>query len=139
MNPKEVINEILANLKKNKNNNGSSVLLLSGDLGAGKTTTTKYIAEKLGIDDIVNSPTFVLRKEYETKDFDFKKLIHFDLYRIEKENEIQGIGLPEALLKKETLIVVEWPEKLREGFFKNAVFVNINVEKEERIFDIKNI
>ena len=84
-----------------------AVILLSGDLGAGKTTLVQAIAQGLGIAEPVNSPTFVLLNEYLTGR---SPLYHFDLYRLEPE-EIDALGL-EELLAGAGLKAIEWPDRL---------------------------
>jgi tRNA threonylcarbamoyladenosine biosynthesis protein TsaE len=89
------------------------LLILSGDLGAGKTTLVKGIAEALDAADAgeVTSPTFTLIHEYEgTLDGKPVKLFHLDLYRIEGERQLETLGLDE-LLTTDALVLVEWGEK----------------------------
>ncbi len=84
------------------------VLLLSGDLGAGKTVLTRGVAEALGIDPgEVQSPTFTLIREHEGSG---GRLIHLDLYRLEPE-EAWDLGL-EELFASPGVKVVEWAERL---------------------------
>lgn len=91
----------------------AKVLFLEGDLGAGKTTFTKALAEALGIDkEEVHSPTFILKKEYRSAHDFFKKLIHIDAYRFESPDEIKVLKLAGDVDRHDTLIVVEWPSKL---------------------------
>lgn len=90
----------------------ATVVGLSGDLGAGKTTLVQGIAKTLGITETVTSPTFVIAKWYETNVTEWKTLIHIDAYRIEAEEELIPLGWEEMLNTPETLIVVEWPEKI---------------------------
>ena len=84
-----------------------SVVLLYGDLGAGKTTFVQGLASGLGVPEehYVSSPTFALINEYPGK----MKLYHVDLYRLEPE-DIEDLGLPE--LASEGVMVVEWAERL---------------------------
>ena len=84
--------------------NRSCVVFLKGDLGAGKTTFTKYFAKIFGIEDTIVSPTFVLRKDY-------KNLIHIDGYRFEKEEEGRSLELERELQDKGKVIFIEWPER----------------------------
>jgi len=91
----------------------AKVLFLEGDLGAGKTTFTKELAEVLGITkEDVHSPTFILKKEYKGQHPFFKKLIHIDAYRFDEPKEAEVLKLAEDLKEHDTLLVVEWPSKL---------------------------
>jgi tRNA threonylcarbamoyladenosine biosynthesis protein TsaE len=80
------------------------VILLGGDLGAGKTTFTQGLAGALGVTDPVTSPTFTLLRSYEGREF---RLLHADVYRLEHMHEIIDLGLPE-LLEEGAAAVVEW-------------------------------
>lgn len=97
------------------------VILLDGDLGSGKTTLTKGIARAIGIESVVNSPTFTLMKKYKSKDR-LKTLYHLDLYRLEGvgsdfdlEEYIDGLGM----------IVVEWPFQAKDLLPKDYLLVQI--------------
>lgn len=88
-------------------------LILRGDLGAGKTTLVKGIAEALDAadPDEVTSPTFTLIHEYEgTLAGKAIKLYHLDLYRIETERQLDTLGLDE-LAAPDSIVLVEWGEK----------------------------
>ncbi|MDE6189859.1 MAG: tRNA (adenosine(37)-N6)-threonylcarbamoyltransferase complex ATPase subunit type 1 TsaE [Clostridia bacterium] len=82
---------------------GGEVVLLSGDLGAGKTTFTKGLAQSLGVDETVTSPTFTFMKEYEGR----LRLYHFDMYRVCDEDELYELGLNEYLYMN-GVCVIEW-------------------------------
>lgn len=89
------------------------LLLLQGDLGTGKTTLVKGIAQALDAadPDEVTSPTFTLIHEYEgTRDGQPIKLFHLDVYRLEAERQLETLGLDE-LLTQAALVLVEWGEK----------------------------
>lgn len=88
------------------------VCTLSGDLGAGKTTLTQAIARELGIGETLHSPTFVIRKRYETKNSVIRQLIHIDAYRLNSGEEIKKIKFEDDLKLPNTLICLEWPEQI---------------------------
>ena len=90
-------------------------LLLSGDLGTGKTTLVKGIAQALQAaePDEVTSPTFTLLHEYDgAQDGKPVKLYHLDVYRLESERQLETLGLDE-LLTRDALVLVEWGEKFK--------------------------
>lgn len=89
---------------------GTRVILLSGELGAGKTAFTRGLALGLGLDDptLVHSPTFSLINQYA---LGADTLYHIDLYRLESSRDFYSIGLDE-LLDGDRFVVVEWAEKL---------------------------
>jgi tRNA threonylcarbamoyladenosine biosynthesis protein TsaE len=86
------------------------MVILRGDLGAGKTTLVKGIAEGLNAasQDDVTSPTFTLIHEYRGPDVN---LYHVDLYRIETPRELETLGLDELFAEDGNLVLLEWGEK----------------------------
>jgi tRNA threonylcarbamoyladenosine biosynthesis protein TsaE len=86
------------------------LIVLRGDLGAGKTTLVKGIAAALGAAEAedVTSPTFTLVHEYVGKKV---RLFHLDLYRLETERELLTLGLEEMAEQPDALVLVEWGEK----------------------------
>ncbi len=86
---------------------GRGVILLEGDLGAGKTVFVRGLAAALGVDRReVQSPTYALVHEYAGRDGD---LVHVDLYRLEGD-QVESLGLDEHL-RGRTLLAVEWPSR----------------------------
>lgn len=83
---------------------GGEVVLLNGDLGVGKTVFTKGIALGLKVNDLITSPTFTIVREY---DGDKLKLYHFDMYRVEDEDELYELGLDEYFNER-SVCVIEW-------------------------------
>lgn len=105
---------------------GREVVLLTGELGAGKTIFAKGIAAGLGLEDVnqVCSPSFTLVNIYQAK----FTIFHIDLYRLGKDAEIADLGWEDYLDRG--VIVVEWGEKFRVDL--DAVRVNIEVEKDDK-------
>jgi len=89
------------------------VLLLHGDLGAGKTTLTQGIAGGLAVAGTVHSPTFALVAEHSATDADGTPvtLYHLDLYRLTDEHDLEGIGYEQYLAPAGGISVIEWPER----------------------------
>ena len=81
------------------------ILALYGKLGAGKTFFTQYLCKKLGVNEYVNSPSYVLMNEYLSGDF---PIFHLDLYRIKSEEEVLELGLYEIF--DSGITIIEWPE-----------------------------
>ena len=98
------------------------VVLLHGDLGAGKTTLAKGIASALGVEDVVSSPSFALVNEYDTRPAAaVTRLYHLDLYRLGNEDDLASIGIEDFMAPADGITLVEWPERastaLPERFF----------------------
>ncbi len=143
---------------------GGEVLLLFGDLGAGKTTFIQGLAEGLGITQRIISPTFLIMRSYiipfsfsspQSLSFPRKResiqrigspikpgmttLYHLDLYRINSEDDLEGLGIREILDDKNSIVAIEWPEKLGHFLPKKRIelhFTNFS-EKERKITVIK--
>lgn len=100
-----------------------AIIALEGSLGAGKTTFVQGLAERLGIEKRVLSPTFVFLRSYKLTNQRFEFFHHFDLYRCETLNDVKSTGLPEILAEKNCLIVIEWPEIAKEILPTDTVWV----------------
>lgn len=103
------------------------VVLLHGDLGAGKTTLAQGIAQALDVESAVQSPTFTLISEYPVHlaDGTTATLYHLDLYRLSGPDELGEIGWGELLAAEDTVIVVEWPERLGEWLPEQYLLISI--------------
>lgn len=135
----EKIARLLLNKIFKDDSNFSTLVSLSGDLGTGKTTFTQKIGKVLNIKEKINSPTFVISKTYEikSKSFPWKKLIHIDAYRLEREEDIELIGLKEQLKNSENLIFLEWPEMIEKWLPKKNRFKVILKYIDENTREIK--
>ena len=98
-----VTDEILPEFEHN-------ILLLKGNLGAGKTTFSQFLLKNLGSHDEVSSPTYAIVNEYDTPK---GNVFHFDLYRMKSADEVEDIGIHEYL-DNAFLCIIEWPEVYEE-------------------------
>lgn len=96
---KDIVNQIIPNLQHN-------ILLLKGNLGAGKTTFSQFLLKELGSSDEISSPTYSIVNEYDTAK---GKVFHFDLYRLKSVEEAYDFGI-EEYLDNGYLSIIEWPE-----------------------------
>lgn len=105
-----------------------AIYCLQGELGAGKTTLVKGIAEGLGISDEITSPTFTLMNIYNVKNHPtVKNLVHIDTYRLKDEQELLDIGVEDYLGEPGIVTIIEWPEKIA-GLLKDKKIVTITLE-----------
>lgn len=105
------------------------VIALSGPLGAGKTCLARGIVTALGYQGDVPSPTFGIVVPYAPPDVRLR-LWHVDLYRLENPDEIEELGLDDAL--SDGVLVIEWPERLGARRWPNALRVELSVEGDTR-------
>lgn len=122
-----VVDSILPELKHN-------ILLLKGNLGAGKTTFTQFLLKNLGSEDEVNSPTYSIVNEYNSPK---GKIYHFDLYRLKNIEEVYDIGI-EEYLDNAFLCIIEWPEVYEDelyGLNYHSMSINNTGENREITFD----
>ncbi len=101
------------------------VLAFSGGLGAGKTAFVRGLCRGLGSPAAVSSPTFALMNEYRGGRL---TLVHFDLYRVDTEEDLEAIGYYDAAGAPGTVTAVEWSENVPEAFGEDAVRVRIEPE-----------
>ena len=111
------------------------IVLLNGDLGAGKTTFTRYVFEELGVTTIVNSPTFAIMKVYDSP---LCELYHFDTYRLSIDEAIEA-GFDEIFAQHEDKIIfIEWSDNVRGILPKCNYIINLKyVDKNSREIEVK--
>jgi tRNA threonylcarbamoyladenosine biosynthesis protein TsaE len=117
-----------------------NVIALYGDLGSGKTTFTQGLAKGLGIKGRIISPTFIIVRQYnlksqisklKTTSVNLKSFCHVDLYRIEVERDLEGLGIEEILNNENNFIVIEWAEKLKNYLPKKRIDIKFSYEKDD--------
>lgn len=128
-----VAHDILVSAVLARKKNQAAVILLYGNLGAGKTTLTQSILKELGIRGRVVSPTFVIMKRYtisNKKHEQFVSVVHIDAYRIEDPSELIVLGWYDLLGEHDTLIIIEWPERIAPLLPKHTISVTLETISE---------
>ncbi len=118
-----------------------AVIALLGNLGAGKTVFAKGFAEGLGIEEPVSSPTFTVVREYKVPtagNTKIKWLFHLDLYRIADSPEALAFGIDDYFSDKESVSLVEWPERISNILPQNTLFVELkHLSPDKRSIELK--
>jgi len=150
---RDLAKKIAQKIIKQKTGKTAFVLTLSGELGSGKTTFVQGLAEGLGIKDKVISPTFVIIKKFKIKnqnakikitnqkskirESEFNLFYHIDAYRIDKPEEVLGLGWREIVSNPRNIVAIEWPERIKKFLPKNTVLVKLKfVDKNQRKIEI---
>ncbi|MFH1225716.1 MAG: tRNA (adenosine(37)-N6)-threonylcarbamoyltransferase complex ATPase subunit type 1 TsaE [bacterium] len=117
---------------------GGEVIGLVGDLGAGKTIFAQGLAKGLGIKKTINSPTFVLMRNYKVKGKKVKFFCHLDCYRLNDPQALVDIGIKDYLGQPDTVCVVEWADKTKKILPKQVKWIRFfyGKKKQERIIRI---
>lgn len=110
----------------------ATLVTLSGDLGAGKTAFTQAAARALGITGPVTSPTFVLAKSYDLEGQAFTRLVHIDAYRLTEGNDLKALDFAYTLKDAGALVMLEWPEMVKDGLPKADVAITLSVQSGTR-------
>ncbi len=127
-NEKETM-ELAQNIESEKFPN--MIICLDGELGSGKTVFTKGIANALGINEVITSPTFTIIKEYLYGEM---PLYHMDVYRLDGADDTVGI---EEYFTKGGIVVIEWADIIRDILPENRLDIKIKVtDEDKRIFVI---
>lgn len=113
----------------------ATVIALHGDLGAGKTTLVQHLAACLGVKETVTSPTFVIMKRYTVDDAAptaYQAVVHIDAYRIENLEEMQPLRFTEMLAEGNTLVCIEWAEKIDTLLPEDTMHVTLAFDGDRR-------
>lgn len=123
---KKFATDVAQTLKK------GDVIALVGDLGTGKTTLSKYIAEALGITETITSPTFTIVQEYHSGRL---PLYHFDVYRVDDIEEMYRIDYEEYFYG-EGVCIVEWADIVEEIIpeYAKVIFIEYGEDEGERLY-----
>lgn len=114
----------------------ATVITLSGDLGAGKTTFSQGVGLALGVRDTMTSPTFVIENIYALSNQKWTRLIHIDAYRMKSAYELETIGWQEIAADPSNLILLEWPERVHELLPSDAIGLHFGIEGDGRIITV---
>jgi len=106
---------------------GHRVFAFSAEMGTGKTTFIVSLLKAMGVEDIEGSPTYSLVNSYSSPVYG--AIHHFDLYRIESEDEAYDIGIEEMLYNNDVCFI-EWPEKIKEILPESAIWVYIRINED---------
>lgn len=129
------LNDINKAVKFVLDHSTSKTIIFKAEMGTGKTTLIKKIVEALGSEDDVSSPTFSIVNEYVGLK---NNIYHFDLYRIETEEELYDFGI-ETYLDSDHYVLVEWPELLESLLDNDFTEISIQInENQERVLQLKN-
>jgi tRNA threonylcarbamoyladenosine biosynthesis protein TsaE len=116
----------------------ATVVTLSGELGAGKTTFAQGVALTFGVTETVQSPTFVLEKIYALEGQRFTHLVHIDAYRLKSAHELRVLGWEELAREPGNLILIEWPERVAECMPQDAICLRFDIDGDARIITIND-
>jgi tRNA threonylcarbamoyladenosine biosynthesis protein TsaE len=113
------------------------LILLGGELGAGKTTFTQGLARALGVDERVTSPTFTLLHSYEGRSV---RLLHADVYRLDHLQEVIELGLPE-LLEEGAAAVVEWGDVAEPVLLADhlTIWISFGAGDDDRVLQLEPV
>ena len=129
------LNDINKAVKFVLDHSTSKIIIFKAEMGTGKTTLIKKIVEALGSEDDVSSPTFSIVNEYVGLK---NNIYHFDLYRIETEEELYDFGI-ETYIDSDHYMLVEWPELLESLLDNDFTEISIQInENQERVLHLKN-
>ncbi len=130
----EIAGAVLQSIKKSPDH--ATVIALSGELGAGKTTLTQALGRLLGVKENMISPTFVIMKSYKLKAKSWKLLVHIDAYRLKGERELEVLGWQEMVGNPDNLILIECPERVPLLIPKDSYTVNLgHINESTRTID----
>lgn len=118
--------------KKLKN---GDIVLLNGNLGAGKTTFAKSLCKYLGVKQLVTSPTFTIINEYDG----VMPIYHMDMYRVQSLDEATMTGCIDIIRARNGVCLIEWPGIIESVLPTDCIRININKDINQRVYDVEGI
>jgi tRNA threonylcarbamoyladenosine biosynthesis protein TsaE len=116
----------------------ATIVGLRGELGGGKTTFIQGFISALGVKEKILSPTFVIMKNFELKNKCFRKVYHFDVYRINNEKEMDSLGFKDIVKDRFNLVLIEWSNLIEKIMPKDSILINFEFGDENtRIITIR--
>ena len=106
-----------------------TILALSGDLGAGKTTFTQSFAKAFGVKKRILSPTFLIMKRFPLAQGNFENPYHIDAYRV-KAADLEGLGIQD-IFKGQNVVLIEWADRVKELLPKSTIWIKFEHGKQE--------
>lgn len=111
---------------------GGEVICLTGELGAGKTTFVNGLINYFKPNSRVLSPTFIIVRHYRIENDKIKNIYHIDLYRMDDIASIRDLGILELFNKPDTVVAIEWPEKMERLLPKGKIEIDFEVLDENQ-------
>ncbi len=127
--------EEIAELVISQIQNGVRVFFVQGKMGSGKTTLIHYILKKIGVNQLLSSPTYGYLNTYNSP---WGDLIHADLYRIDDIDQLFDIGFFEYV-DKNNIMFIEWPNLVEEVDFGTKLYINLYIESDQRRVELRLI
>lgn len=126
----EIADRIVKRTQNKEPRGNGTVVALSGDLGAGKTTFVQGFAKALDVESRIISPTFILMRRYPLEN---GILYHLDAYRIDKneKQEVESLGLPEIWNTKGNIVLIEWAEKIAKFLPEDTIWIEFEYLDED--------
>lgn len=117
---------------------GGDVVFLQGDLGSGKTTFVRGVAEAFGFKEPVRSPSFTLVNHYPVSHGGIKQIVHVDFYRIGDSSEIAPLALEEDFGRLDTVAFIEWPEQAGDALSEPSQRIHFSICDSIHQIEIQN-
>lgn len=115
---------------KVENNERAVIILLEGELGAGKTTFLQGFAKGLGIKKKIQSPTFIIMNHFKIIHNKFKDYYHFDCYRLNSEDDLEIFNFPEIYSNPQNIICLEWASNIQKAIPSQVIKIKIIIKND---------